>query len=293
MKSRIVEYISLLSDYLLLLSHYLVKIMVTNIIKEVISQMIQSLERCIEVLEAMKQPDQEFTIAQLSKMLQLPPSTLHRILATLCAHKYVVKDDRTHTYRLGPAFIPLSVVVKHNMNIQENIVPALKSLSSATGEDAFFIIPFGYKGVILEKSEGTNPLKVVDTFGYERYLHCGAIRKTLLAYQSESFIRDYIKNALPLPDSLPKTSEEKLINDIKKIRENGIGISHSEYIQSAIGIGAPVFGFDNEIKGTIGIIFLDYPAKRHAPIEELMRIVKVHGYDLSASMGYSSKLSYL
>ncbi len=56
------------------------------------------------------------------------------------------------------------------------------------------MIPVGNKGLVIEKVDGPNHIKVVEEFGYEMYLHCGAIRKVLLAYQSPSFIEEYVKN---------------------------------------------------------------------------------------------------
>ena len=69
--------------------------------------MIQSLLRSMELLEVLKEKNRNFSIAELAEAMELPPSTVHRILQTFCEKKYVIRDDRSHTYRLGPALIPL------------------------------------------------------------------------------------------------------------------------------------------------------------------------------------------
>ena len=69
--------------------------------------MIQSLLRSMELLEVLKEKNRNFSIAELAEAMDLPPSTVHRILQTFCEKKYVIRDDRSHTYRLGPALIPL------------------------------------------------------------------------------------------------------------------------------------------------------------------------------------------
>ena len=68
--------------------------------------MIQSLLRSMELLEVLKEKNRNFSIAELAEAMDLPPSTVHRILQTFCEKKYVIRDDRSHTYRLGPALIP-------------------------------------------------------------------------------------------------------------------------------------------------------------------------------------------
>ena len=69
--------------------------------------MIQSLLRSMELLEVLKEKNRNFSIAELAEAMDLPPSTVHRILQTFCEKKFVIRDDRSHTYRLGPALIPL------------------------------------------------------------------------------------------------------------------------------------------------------------------------------------------
>lgn len=69
--------------------------------------MIQSLLRSIEILEVLKERNRSYSIAELAEAIDLPPSTVHRILQTFCEKKYVIRDERSHTYRLGPALSPL------------------------------------------------------------------------------------------------------------------------------------------------------------------------------------------
>ena len=57
--------------------------------------MIQSLLRSMELLEVLKEKNRSYTIAELSDQVNLPPSTIHRILQTFCEKKYVIRDDRS------------------------------------------------------------------------------------------------------------------------------------------------------------------------------------------------------
>ena len=45
--------------------------------------MIQSIARALDLLELLKRPQRTFSIAQLSAEMELPPSTVHRLLQTL------------------------------------------------------------------------------------------------------------------------------------------------------------------------------------------------------------------
>ena len=172
--------------------------------------MIQSLLRAMELLELLKEANHKYSIAELSESTGLPPSTIHRILQTFCEKKYVIRDEHAHTYQLGPALISLGRAAADNVRIQDAALPILKNLSYCTREDSYLIIQVGDKGLVLDKTDGPNHLKVVEEFGYEMDLHCGAIRKALLAFQSDEYIRRYLDTRLNRPEAFPKTDPAEL-----------------------------------------------------------------------------------
>lgn len=248
--------------------------------------MIQSLQRSMELLEAMAFPDRSYSVAQLSETLSLPPSTIHRILKTFCELNYVTKDESSHLYKLGPALIPLGKAATHNVHLREASKPILRELSAVTNEDSFLVILAGYKGYVVEKVEGPNNLKVVETFGYEVDLHWGAMRKVLLAYQSDKFIREYMKHGLSASPSHAKFDPSSLLQELDTIRQEGVAISKGDYIKNGFGVGAPVFDFNGQIVASIGIIA---PSSRikSTTVLQLQQKVMEAAKKLSLSLGYS------
>ena len=91
--------------------------------------MIQSLLRALELLEYLKEPAHDYTIAELADALQLPRSTVHRMLQTFCEKRFVVRDEQSHTYKLGPALISLGRTAAENISIQDAARPILKPVS--------------------------------------------------------------------------------------------------------------------------------------------------------------------
>lgn len=248
--------------------------------------MIQSLQKAMDILEVLKGPDGSYSIATLAEALKLPPSTIHRILQTLCAAKFVVKDPRSHDYQLGPALISLGIKAQKNLHLQNLAHPVLQKLAKLTKEDAFLIIPVGYKGVVLDRIDGPSSLKIVESFGVELDMHCGAIRKVLLAYQADDFIDYYLKNILASPQAFPKMSEKVLITALKKIRAEGVAVSHSDYVNGTIGVGAPVFNSLGKIIASVGIVAPSLRIPDDTKLEKIETSVIACGKELSSDMGY-------
>lgn len=251
--------------------------------------MIQSLLRSMELLEVLREKNTSFSIAELAEAMALPPSTVHRILQTFCEKKYIIRDERTHTYRLGPALIPLGKAAARGIRLQDAAHPVLESLSRESKEDSYLVIPVGNKGLVIEKVDGPSHLKVVEEFGYEMYLHCGAIRKVLLAYQTPAFIDQYFKTIIVNDQAFPHVCPEDLKAELKKIRRDGYAITHGEYVNDAIGIGAPIFNSDGELAGSIGIIAPEIRIETDDYLITLRELVRRHAAGLSADMGYEAR----
>lgn len=245
----------------------------------------------MEILEVLKEKKRSFSIAELAEAINLPPSTVHRILQTFCEKKYVLRDERSHTYRLGPALIPLGKAAASGIRLQDAAHPILAALSSKTEEDSYLVIPVGNKGLVIDKMDGPNHLKVVEEFGYEMYLHCGAIRKVLLAYQSPAFIDEYLQTAILHDHAFPLTQPSDLREELKRIRQSGYAITYGDYVNDAVGIGAPVFNSEGELAGSMGIIAPTIRLNHDTLLKSHLESVQKFAAELSSDLGYSPQFS--
>ena len=165
-------------------------------------------------------------------------------------------------------------------------------MSSQTTEDSYLIIPVGNKGLVIEKVDGPNHLKVVEEFGYEMYLHCGAIRKVLLAYQSPSFVDEYLKNIIAHDHAFPHVCPDVLRTELTKIRQCGYAITQGDYVNDAIGIGAPVFNSEGELACSIGIIAPNIRIETDAQLNRQLKSVLHFAEELSSDLGFVPPGSY-
>ncbi len=256
----------------------------TNVRKGV--NMIQSLIKAANILEYMKQDSREFTIAEISEAISIPPSTTHRILSTLIACEFVTKDNNTHLYKLGPGLISIGLAASGNISLQSEADVILRQLSDKTNEDSFMVVRSENTGVVIGKAEGSETLKIVENFGRQIPLHKGAIRKVVLAYQSEDFIDAYLKLNLE-PYSTGPVDKEELRAELEQIRNNSLAISEGEYIRDTIGLGAPVFNHTGDFVASIGIVTPEYRSKDK--VDDMIKYVKGAAFELSKCLGYREK----
>lgn len=248
--------------------------------------MVQSLLKAVEMLELLKKAEDTCSIAQLSNELDIPPSTVHRILKTLCTTLYVVKDEKSHEYKLGPALIPLGTAASKHLHLNNIAHEVLKKIALETGEDTFLIIPVEYKGIVLERIDGKRTLKLVEEFGDELYLHYGAIRKAILAFQGEEFINKYIKEIIEKEKTTLKITPLELRERLKKIRLEGISTSSGDYAKGTFGIGAPIRNSSGQVIASLGVVVAKPKSFSEERIEFLKQVIKKSAREISNKMGY-------
>lgn len=251
--------------------------------------MVNSLAKAIMILSIIKEADESCSISYLSSKLALPPSTVHRILETLCEYKFIRKNPESKKYGLGPALISLGRSASQNTHIQILAHGILQELARDSEEDAFFIVPTGNKGLVLDRVDGPGTLKVVENIGVELYLHCGAMRKSLLAFQSEKFIEDYITEVSQLQNVHPQINRNELLVLLENIRKEKVAVSYGDYAKGTIGIGSAVFNATGMPVASIGLVVSSSLIDNNIQLEKSKQLVIMYAQKFSESLGFSGK----
>lgn len=248
--------------------------------------MIKSLNKAIEILELLKKNPSGCSLLQIYTTLGIPKSTAYGLLQTLFSKMYILKDENL-LYKLGPALIFLGKVAASQNKLQDIAYPILKNLTSEIKVDSFLMIQTGYKGCVLERFDGEQSIKIIERFGNEFFLHCGATRKAILAHKSKSFIDEYIKNVIEDKKNKITLTAEELEKSLKKIRKEGVAVSYGEYAKGTIGVGAPIYDYNNNVVASIGINLLESNELTDKKLEEYKKIIREKAEEISKSMGSS------
>jgi DNA-binding IclR family transcriptional regulator len=247
--------------------------------------MLKSLKRALEILYILGESNKKYSIADISQLSGLPPSTVHRILSTLKSEKFVCQDEDSSLYYLGSALVSLGFKASNYIDLRKSALPIMRKLADRSGEDTYLTVVDDQKGVFMEHISGHYPLKIVDPFGLEVPLHCGAARKVLLAGKSENYIRDYLSKELKAFTENTVTNPVTLSHQLEKIKKDGFALTLGEYIRDAVGIAAPVKDKYGNVVASIGIIG-PYTRLTEDKHPELISLVVEHAKELSSALGY-------
>lgn len=214
----------------------------------------QTINRSIQVLKSFSSEVKELSLAQLHHNLGISKSSLQRILNTLVIHGFLEKDNKRKTYKLGMELFYLGNLVEEHSHLITAAKPYLKAARDKLGENVYLNIidKDVRKCIAIETSDQI--LMTISHIGHTSPLHSGASAKVLLAFQEESWIKDYLsKNKLESITDKTITDSAKLMKELESIRQKGFAISLSERVSGACSVSAPVFNRQNEIVASISV----------------------------------------
>ncbi len=249
--------------------------------------LIQSLQRGLTILELIALKGKGATTAEVSRQIGLHTSTTFHLLRTLTSLGYLVQDEATREYRLGSKVFHLAASAWTEVQLFKVSSPILAEIAEQTGETSHLAILERGEVIVVNKIDGSSPVRLSDRVGYPRPAHCTAIGKVLLAHMPEGELKIFLSK-YELKPFTPRTITviPMLEQELMRVREQGYGFDDEEFNQGIRCLAAPVRNFTGSVVAAVGIsgpvwrVSLD----RVAPLTELL---KTMGNRLSQELGYS------
>jgi IclR family acetate operon transcriptional repressor len=247
---------------------------------------VRALDKALTVLEHLSKIDQDIDLATLTQQVDMPKTTLLRLLNTLKKHSFVQQDERSRRYRLGWALIYLGRAANRVFDIVEFIHPYLEKLSRRSGETANLVFLDRHHAVYVDQVVSENIIRGVPAVGSPLGLHCTAAGKVLLSCQPDELLAEILPqielNALT---DKTITDRQKLRRELKQVAEQGWAVDDEETELGGRCVAAPIFGREGSLIGAISVMG---PANRVNPdtISGLSSLVKDAAREISRALGH-------
>ncbi|AST96128.1 IclR family transcriptional regulator [Shouchella clausii] len=241
----------------------------------------KSLRKAFEIIESLCA--KPMTATELSKKLNLNPSTLHRFLANLEAMGYTEKL-KNNQVRLTQQFIQLGKMAQAHYDVEALSKPYLKKLADSTGESVLLSSFHQFKVTYLDKIESSQTVRIVLGPGSHAPSYAVASGKLFLSQLSPEQLDDFFANTeLKAYTKNTFTDEQQLRKELVHIRAQNYAIDEEEYEIGLKGFAAPI----REATGTMiaalsvaGVSLRFDDEKSKTTIEQLLRYAELISFDL-------------
>lgn len=245
----------------------------------------RSIIRIADILNCFSVEEPVHTLTTISKRLELPKSTTHRLLTTLVGQGFLMRDVHGRGYQLGYQLLHWGMVAQAALDLRNEALPILRALSKSVDETAILTVRDGMRGLYLEIVESGQPVRLTMQVGRRLRLHAGASSKVLLAFLPEADIEQIVNAIELLPLTSNTITDPALLRaELAAIRQRGYATSFEETDLGAMGIAAPVYDRTGDPVAGIGIAA---PLARIPPerVSEAAPAVIEASQQLSARLG--------
>lgn len=246
-----------------------------NMIKKNSAEALGTVERVVEVLRFFAE-NGDSTLKDLSTAIKLAPSTCHRLVDLLGRQGLIEQDTAGRRYRIGRELFRLSALVQSRHDVRSISLPFLRKLVDACDETCVLSLYLPVEGRIFfaEKIDSSMMLRYQLPMNTPMSALWGATGRSIVAYLPKDEVdRIYESEGRAPASGEPLPSRRTLDQQFASIRERGFDISYGQKIEGAVGIGAPVFGIDGAVIGSVGLTVpaTRITAKDHARLGKLVR----------------------
>lgn len=220
---------------------------------------VQALDRGLVILEALARRHAA-TLSDLATDVDMPPSTVHRILATLQNHGFADFDTGHQVWAIGIGAFRVGSTYLARSNLIEASQKIMRALMEKTGETSNLGIADDGHIVFISQVETHNPIRAFFRSGTRSPMHSSGIGKAILANMPNREVA-HIVSSYGQPEFTPhtRTTPEALFADLAEIARRGWAFDDQERHIGMRCIAAAIYNAQGE---TIAGLSVSGPSAR-------------------------------
>jgi DNA-binding IclR family transcriptional regulator len=223
---------------------------------------VQVIARATEVLRALEAEPGGLSLAKIAQRVELPRSTVHRIVTALEAESLVIPASPSGGYRLGPELARFAASA--GGELRESVRPFIERLRQEADETVDLAVLNRERVFFVDQVAAPHRLQALSAVGVSLPAHCTAIGKALLAGLTDGQIERLLPERLPAETSNTITDRAELLVDLERVRATGIAYDREELTIGISAVGAAI----RDAGSVVAALSVPVPTARFAGQEE-------------------------
>ncbi|MGB0383805.1 MAG: IclR family transcriptional regulator [Ardenticatenaceae bacterium] len=214
---------------------------------------VQSVERAFIILNVLASHPKGISITRLAERVDLPVSTVSRLLLTLESLRAVEHIGNREGYRIGTGIIDLATRASFPEYLIKQARPTLKKLAKRTGETVTLSVPDGKQTLCLDEVPGNHHLQTQNWVNRHYPLHLSSDGKLILAAWSPDELELYLADDLDCPTPASLCEPQRLREAIADAKDKQHAWAWEEFEVGIVDVAAAIRDANEQIVATIGI----------------------------------------
>lgn len=213
---------------------------------------INSIYNASRVLKSFTHENSIKRVTDISQELNIPKSTVSRLIRNLVAEGFLMNDKNSSRYMLGPSVFTLGGIYATSTHIFKEVTPVLTSVAYETEESVFISALKQYNVIYVNKSLGPYYANLISEIGSEQPAHLTSSGKVILAAKNETYIDKMFEQEYMKSYSAEEIREFK--EELAVIRNQKYSINIGLLIEENYSMAVPVYNHNGEVACTLTLI---------------------------------------
>ncbi|HUH88820.1 MAG TPA: IclR family transcriptional regulator [Pusillimonas sp.] len=254
--------------------------------KETTKYSVPGLERGLRILCEFTRETPVLTAPELARRLDVPRTTVFRLLVTLESLGFVEKAANGREYQLGTAVLKLGFEYLASLSLTELGRPILDKLRDDLGYSANLVVRDGRDIIYVQKATAGSIFTSSVHIGTRLPAHATILGRALLCRHSLPALRAlYPEETLQTYSAHTPTTVEALFTLLQADKARGYVVAEGFFEPHISSIAAPVLNAEGQVAAALGITIPDakIPEARH---QSLAHTVVAAAAQLSECLDY-------
>ncbi len=224
----------------------------------------RTLEKGLQVLSLFDVEHPEWTLKGIRERVGLPKATSFRLVKTLENQKYLAYDPTTGTYHLGSNMLRAAYLTLSHSELVRISGPFVQQLAEMTTETVDLSVWTDQGAMIVHTVYTSRPFRPNNPPGMVMKGLANVHSKLYVALGPESAWPQAIAESSFARTPYTLAEPEELMNELVKVRREGVAFGLQEHNLGMCAVGAPVFGANSELRAALAVVV---PSERFGPSE--------------------------
>jgi len=197
--------------------------------------------KAFQVLRLIARKPDGLTLSDVARESGIGKSTVHGIVSALEEEGALMRDPRTKKFTLGVTVFELGRSAHARIDVKDAARPFMEELMAQIQESVFLGVRNLDHVTILDIVESSQNLKITSPVGTMIPLLAGATGKLFLAAMPDGQVTELLRDKkLPRYTEHTITDQRRYLQEIRKVRRDGVAFDDEEYISGVRAAAAPI-----------------------------------------------------
>lgn len=243
-----------------------------------------ALDKGLDVLELFVRDDQAMSMSEIARKLERSNSEIFRMVITLQRRGYLHFDQETEKFSFTQKMFRLAHTQLPIQQLNSASAELMRKLAKVCFQSCHLVIPYRSTGLIVVQEDSQTDRCFRVRLGAEISLADTCSGNILLAHMPGADRRDTLAS-LVSSNALKDSELNKLQSLLDEVRTLPVYRKESANTEGVIDLGAPIFGFGNQICGALTIPFLRRLNGPQTDIDSVAELLSACAIEISNRMG--------